>query len=190
MEGFYSFKEGSVNQNIDEWYANNCLVRSEYPLQEGDSNVGNVRNMLEELCDKRTVPDIEFFINRRDFPILTRDGTEAYNHIWGTKDLPLVSHAYEQYLPIFSMSNSDRYADILSPTWDDWARIQSASGKYFPGSQQDYSGNFSTKWADKKPTAVFRGASTGCGVDEDTNPRLKLAGMSTIKHADDEGIPY
>lgn len=190
MEGFYSFKEGSVNQNIDEWYANNCLVRSEYPLQEGDSNVGNVRNMLEELCAQRTVPDIEFFINRRDFPILTRDGTEAYNHIWGTKDLPLVSHAYEQYLPIFSMSNSDRYADILSPTWDDWARIQSASGKYFPGSQQDYSGNFSTKWADKKPTAVFRGASTGCGVDEDTNPRLKLAGMSTIKHADDEGIPY
>lgn len=190
MEGFYSFKPESVNQNIEEWYANNCLVRSENPLQEGDSNVGNVKNMLEELCSIRTVPDIEFFINRRDFPILTRDGTEAYNHIWGTKDHPLVSHSYEQYLPILSMSNSDRYADILLPTWDDWARIQSASGKYFPGSQQDYSDTFTTKWSDKKPTAVFRGASTGCGVDENTNPRLKLAGMSNINDSEDGGIPY
>jgi hypothetical protein len=75
LEGLYHFREGGVNQNFNEWYGNNCLVRYEYPLSEGDSNVGNVKNMLEELCNNFKVPDIEFFINRRDFPILTKDGT-------------------------------------------------------------------------------------------------------------------
>ena len=189
-EGFYSFKEGGVNQNFDEWYGNNCLVRYEYPLSEGDSNVGNVKNMLEELCDKLKVPDIEFFINRRDFPILTCDGSEPYNHIWGTKELPLVSHSYEQYLPILSMSKSDRYADILMPTWDDWARIQSYESKYFPGTEQNYSETFDVLWSKKTATAVFRGASTGCGVDLKTNPRLHLAYLSTLKHIGDGGLPF
>ena len=189
LEGFYYFKEGGVNQNFNEWYGNNCLVRYEYPLSEGDSNVGNVKNMLEELCDKFKVPDIEFFINRRDFPILTKDSTEAYNHIWGANH-PLVSHSYDKYLPILSMSKTDKYADVLIPTWDDWARIQSYEKKYFPESVQDYSASFDIMWADKKPTAVFRGASTGCGVDLETNPRLKLAHLSTFKYSKDGGIPY
>jgi serine/threonine protein kinase len=189
LEGFYFFREGSVNQNFNEWYGNNCLVRYEYPLSEGDSNVGNVKNMLEELCEKFKVPDIEFFINRRDFPILTKDGTEPYNHIWG-KTQPLVSHSYDKYLPILSMSKSDRYADVLIPTWDDWARIQSYEKKYFPATEQDYSATFDIPWSDKKPTAVFRGTSTGCGIDLETNPRLKLAYLSTLKYPKDEGIPY
>jgi serine/threonine protein kinase len=189
LEGFYHFREGGVNQNFNEWYGNNCLVRYEYPLSEGDSNVGNVKNMLEELCSKFKVPDIEFFINRRDFPILTRDGTEPYNHIWG-KTQPLVSHSYDKYLPILSMSKTDRYADVLIPTWDDWARIQSYEKKYFPATEQDYSATFDIQWSDKKQTAVFRGTSTGCGVDLETNPRLKLAYLSTLTYPTDEGVPY
>jgi serine/threonine protein kinase len=185
-----SFKDHYVNQNTNEWYGNNCLIRYEFPLSEGDTNVENVKNMLEELCDKRKVPDIEFFINRRDFPILTRNGTEAYNHIWGTTDLPLISHAYEKYLPILSMSKSESYADVLIPTWEDWARIQSYTGKYFPRTDREYSEDFNIKWADKKPTAVFRGTSTGCGVTLETNPRLKLAYLSVSTPPDDKGVPY
>jgi serine/threonine protein kinase len=186
LEGLYHFREGGVNQNFNEWYGNNCLVRYEYPLSEGDSNVGNVKNMLEELCNNFKVPDIEFFINRRDFPILTKDGTEPYNHIWGSNH-PLVSHSYDKYLPILSMSKTDKYADVLIPTWDDWARIQSYEKKYFPETVQDYSATFDIKWSDKKPTAVFRGTSTGCGVDLETNPRLKLAYLSTLTYG---GVPY
>ena len=179
-----------VSQNTDEWYANNCLVRYESPLGEGDSNVGNVKNMLEELCKRREVPDIEFFINRRDFPILTRDGSEPYNHIWGRSDLPLVSHSYDKYVPILSMSNSDRYADVLIPTWEDWARIQSREGKYFPRTEQDYLDKFDIPWSSKKPTAVFRGSTTGCGVTIETNPRLNLAYISVNTPPDERGVPY
>jgi serine/threonine protein kinase len=184
------FNPRYVNDNIDEWYGNNCLIRYEYPVSEGESNVGNVKNMLEELCASRQVPDIEFFINRRDFPILTRDDTEPYNNIWGTANLPLISHSYDQYVPILSMSRTDRYADILVPTWEDWARIQSYEGKWFPRTCRDYNDNFDISWADKKPTAVFRGGTTGCGVTVDTNPRLKLAYLSTTTAPDEDGVPY
>ena len=98
----YTFHPRSVNSNIEQWYANNCLIR--FDFREGDSNVGNVKNMLETLCSKREIPDVEFFINRRDFPILTRDNTEPYNNIWGNK--PLVSHNYPKYIPILSETTS------------------------------------------------------------------------------------
>lgn len=179
-----------VNENIDEWYGNNCLIRYEYPVSEGESNVGNMKNMLEELCNTYKIPDIEFFINRRDFPILTRDGTEPYNNIWGTSQLPLVSHSYDQYVPILSMSRSNRYADMLFPTWEDWARIQSYENKWFPRTCRDYNENFDIPWSDKKPTAVFRGGTTGCGVTVNTNPRLKVAYISATTAPDENGVPY
>lgn len=184
------FNPRYVNNNIDEWYGNNCLVRYEEPISEGESNVGNVKNMLEELCESREVPDIEFFINRRDFPILTRDGTEPYNNIWGTENLPLISHAYDQYVPILSMSNTDRYADMLIPTWEDWARVQSYEGKWFPRTCREYNENFDIPWAEKQPTAVFRGGTTGCGVTIDTNPRLKISYLSSVTAPDENGVPY
>lgn len=189
MEG-RKFNPRYVNDNIEEWYGNNCLVRYEFPISEGDSNVGNIKNMMEEMCAQRRVPDIEFFINRRDFPILTRDGTEPYNNIWGTTDLPLVSHAYEQYVPILSMSNTERYSDVLIPTWEEWARIQSYEGKWFPRTCRDYSEKFEIPWCDKKPTAVFRGGTTGCGVTIDSNPRLKISYLSSITEPNADGIPY
>ena len=35
------------------WYANNCLVRFEYPINEGDTNIPNMSDMLKELCKQR-----------------------------------------------------------------------------------------------------------------------------------------
>ncbi len=178
FSGYYRFNPGKVNQNVSEWYANNCIVRYDIDYHtrkpnEGDTNVGAIKNMFDTLCETRKVPDIEFFINRRDFPLLTRDGTEPYDGIWGNR--PLVSYDLPKYIPILSMCKTKRYADILIPTHEDWARIQSIKGIWFPRSCRDYTEVFDTPWKDKKRTAVFRGASTGCGVNIETNPRLKLA---------------
>lgn len=189
MEGRY-FKPQNVNDNIDEWYGNNCILRYENPISEGESNVGNLKNMLEELCEKRKLPDTEFFINRRDFPIITRDGTEPYNNIWGSLNQELVSHNYKQYVPILSMSGSSRYADILMPTWEDWARVQSYEDKWFPRTCRDYIENFDIPWNDKKPCAVFRGGTTGCGVTINDNPRLKISYISATTGPDENGVPY
>jgi hypothetical protein len=175
----YMFKPKRINQNVEEWYGNNCLMRYEFPLSEGDTNVDNVRNMLAELCEERKIPDVEFFINRRDFPLLKKDGTEPYEEIWGPQK-PLVSHSYDKYMPILSMATSDRFADIAIPNHNDWARIQSKDSKWFPAST---SGNFDDDfntfgWDDKIETAIFRGASTGKGVTIETNPRLKASWLS------------
>jgi hypothetical protein len=175
----YRFNPKKVNGDVSGWYGNNCLVRYEYPLSEGDSNVSSMKNMFKELCDNRRVPDIEFFVNRRDFPLLTIDGTEAYNNIWDSKDKKLVSHDYEKYAPVLSMSNSDRYADIMIPTWDDWSRVQSFDGKWFPKTCKKYNDSFETQWDKKKPTAVFRGGTTGCGISINTNKRLKISYISS-----------
>ncbi len=188
LEG-YKFNPRYVNENIDEWYANNCLVRYEYPIHEGDSNVGNVKNMLEELCSTRTIPDIEFFINRRDFPLLTINGFEPYNNMFGN-NFPLVSHSYDKYVPILSMSSSEYYADIEIPTWEDWARVQSYENKWFPKSCREYNQVFNVAWKDKKATAVFRGGSTGCGTTIETNPRLKLSYISSQQKIVENEPPY
>lgn len=183
----YPFKRDKVNADTSAWYANNCIVRFENPINEGDSNVLNVKNMLETLCNEREVPDIEFFMNRRDFPLLTKDGTEAYDALFGPNQ-PLLSHRYDRYLPILSMSKTSKYADVLAPTHEDWARVQSRDDKWFPPCRR-YDGDFSTPWSERKPTAVFRGATTGCGITIDTNPRLKLAYIASVTPSDHDGIP-
>jgi len=185
-----NFNPKRVNNDITTWYANNCLVRLEYPINEGDTNVSNVKNMLEELCNSRTIPDIEFFINRRDFPILTKHHTEPYYHIWNTTDKPLLSHNYEKYSPILSMCVTDNYADVLIPIHEDWGRVKSQENIWFPKGCKVYN-TFTTSWINKIPTAVFRGSSTGCGTTIESNNRLKLSKLSsTFGNDQEDNIPF
>lgn len=177
LEG-HRFFPRSVNKFVESWYGNNCLVRYEYPINEGDTNHTNISDMLRTLCATREVPDIEFFINRRDFPIIKKDGTEAYEDMFGSNQ-PLLSHNYTKYAPILSMVTRNNYADIPMPTGEDWARISSKENKFFPKACREYLEDFTpTPWNERKDTAVFRGGSTGCGVTVDTNIRLKLAYLS------------
>ena len=172
------FRERNVNKFIDKWYSNNCLVRFEWPVTENDSGAVQMKNMFEELCKNRKLPDLEFFVNRRDFPLLTRNETEAYSMIFGP-NRRLLSHNYKTYSPIFSMCSRDNYADICIPTWQDWERVSSISdGKFFPKGCRDYNNNFNINWSNKKNIAVFRGGSTGCGINIRNNIRLKVSYMS------------
>ena len=191
IEG-YRFNEKNINDFKNTWYANNCLLRYEYPIYEGDTNVSNIKNMLEELCEKRQIPDIEFFLNRRDFPILTKNKSEPYYDLWDSYNYPLVSHDYDKYIPILSMSKTDLFADILIPTHEDWSRIQYVENKWFCKSYRSCDEDkFEIKWEDKQNIAVFRGSSTGTGVTVDTNQRLKIAHLSYLKKIDEsDNLPY
>lgn len=182
------FYPQSVNKFTDCWYSNNCLVRWEFPIAEGDTGVPMASDMFLTLAQEREIPDLEFFLNRRDFPMLKRNNTEPYEHLFG-HDKKLLSHLYTKYSPILSMVTSDEFADIPIPTAEDWARVSRKDGKFFPKtSTRDYTVT-PTPWKDRKPIAVFRGASTGCGVTPETNPRLKLALLSKTTHPDTDGLP-
>lgn len=176
-----------INRYIDRWYANNCLIRYDFPVGEGDTNVCIMSDMFRTLCQKRTVPDVEFFVNRRDFPMLKLDGTEPYNHMYGRTDQKLLSHDYNTYAPILSMvgSSSGGYADLSIPTGDDWSRAMRPYGKYFPKTcSRVFDMKSDVPWDKRRPTAVFRGASTGAGVTIETNPRLAAAYLSQITPLD------
>lgn len=185
----YKFFHKSVNHMTDTWYANNCLVRYEYPIQEGDTNNPVASDMFKVLCEERQIPDMEFFVNRRDFPLLKTDGTEPYNHLYDSHTQPLLSHNYSKYAPVLSMTTTDTHADIPIPTSDDWSRVCRAEGKYFGHTCKRSFDMVGKPWKQRKPVAVFRGASTGCGVTVDTNQRLKLAYISSVTGKDKDGMP-
>ncbi len=172
------FDSKKFNNFIENWYANNCLVRYEYPISENDTNHALYADLFKTLLKNRTIPNVEFFLNRRDFPILKSNKTEAYTDLFG-ENVPLLSHSYDKYCPILSMVKQNGYLDIPIPTCDDWTRICAQESKYFVDSLKLYSSTykFDTPWAEKKQMAVFRGSSTGRGVDEKTNMRLKISKM-------------
>lgn len=189
--GGFSIADNKINAFVSSWYSNNCLLRHEFPPREGDSGLGGVRDMLVELCRTREVPDIEFFINKRDFPLLKKDLTEPYESLYNNRTLPLLSFREVKYYPILSMTTAPEFADIPIPTLEDWARVANIEdGKLFIP-PRSYKYNFNLDFATKKPIAVFRGASTGEGTDTATNMRLKLAEISSTKIIDQvDGLPY
>lgn len=182
------FNPKSVNKFTELWYANNSLLRWEFPIAEGDTGNHPTSDMFKTLAECRQIPDLEFFVNRRDFPILKKDGTEPYDHIFGD-NVKLLSHRYNKYCPILSMVGAENFADIPIPTSEDWARVCRKEGKFFPKfSTRNYSIK-STPWNKRKPIAVFRGSSTGTGVTIETNQRLKLAYLSKTTPPDTDGLP-
>ena len=170
----YKFDPSKINFDPMFWYANNCILRYENPINEGDTNYAQIKSMLLELCAERQLPDIDFFINRRDFPLLTKNGVEPYDHMYGD-NVPLKSYKFDKYIPILSMCSSDQFADIAIPTHEDWGRVKSLEGVFFPQKCRNYKFNFNLDWATKKNLAVFRGSNTGCGYNAENNTRLKLA---------------
>jgi hypothetical protein len=135
--------------------------------------------MIHTLCTHTHVPDCDFFINKRDFPLLSLSGHEPYDALVPPQT-PLHSHHNDTYMPILSMCTTDAHADLPIPTWEDWARVKYMhSGETFPKTHSTYDHDFVTDWATKTSKIVFRGSSTGLGVTRDTNPRLFFAWLAT-----------
>lgn len=168
FQTFFTKKEKTIdcskfNLNMSEWYANNGIFRYDKSEKISDGqNILNIFEMLRELCEKRKVKNISFFVNRRDSPILKSGSYEAYYHIFG-HNFPLLSHKYSNYLPILSMSVlSNKFRDILIPTFDDWRLVIMEEKK------------LNLCWNKKIPKAVFRGSSTGFGFNHNNNARLRI----------------
>lgn len=158
------------------WRATNCLIQV-VERNLNDNYIYEFKDMFEELLKSKKIKDTYFFINTKDFPILTKNRTEPYQHLYG-ENVPLTSYKYPSYSKIFSQSNRlDLSEDLLIPTSDCWDLI---TQKEFP---PKFNNNYifknkSPNWEDKKPIAVFRGASTGCDTTLNDNPRLKLVKLS------------
>lgn len=187
------FVESRVHKDMKSWYGNNGLVRLEFPTSEGDSGCNMLKDMLETVTRERKVPNATFFLNKRDFPLLRKDGTESYQSFFGP-GVPLVSHAYDRYAPILGMTTTDEHADVPVPTWEDWCRVTYwHDGRLFAKEFRTYPTPEEFEciaWEDRLPTAVFRGASTGLGTCLNNNPRLFFAALSAKARRDTDGIAF
>lgn len=171
----FRFDFTKVQLDSSKWYANNGIIRYENPINENDTNVNCLKHMIETLCSEREMEDVEFFINKRDFPLIKKDCTEPYNNIWGSKTMPLVSHLYNSNVLLLSMVSNRMFGDVAIATHDDWSNICNDS---FNTSRVQSTVDMCEDWDEKIPTAVFRGSSTGIGVTVEDNKRLKLCMMS------------
>ncbi len=153
------------------WNSNNCLIGNSYPIYISNTRLSEFKYMLEQVCKNRKIKDVEFFINKRDFPILRKDLEYPYPTV--SKD-KLPKFKYEHMIPILSVSRNQDNIDILIPTEDD---INLLLNKFLPNKcengYKDIVDKF--KWDEKIPKAVFRGKLTGCGITTETNQRIKLA---------------
>jgi hypothetical protein len=167
--------------NRRRWYANNCLFRGEY--WEGEKLINLYKHFFMSLLDARKVPDCEFFVNPRDFPIMKRDLTEPYNHLHNSTtktDPEFTANINTNYTPILSYSSRYDHADIPIPTPDDWLTTSQkmfateCTDRYHLSKLQ----NLVKKWEDKKSLVTFRGKVTGCGITPETNIRLRATQLS------------
>lgn len=169
------------------WYCNNGLVRYEFPLKENDSGINMIHDMLQTLCRERTIPDCEFFVNKRDFPILSLNDHEPYTALVPSKT-PLYSYALENYLPVLGMTTRDDCADLPIPTWEDWCRCAfQHDGRTFGKHFKEYPDDFHQDFDSKKATVIFRGASTGLGTSLTDNPRLFFSKLSSHGKCKEDG---
>lgn len=166
-----------------QWYSNNGLFRYESPCNETDTGMCHMKHMFETLCrvHGKSIPDVDLFINRRDFPLLRKSKCEAYHNLFDSKEIPLLSHSYCNYTPILSSCGSDEFADICIPTMDDWTQIMLRENVHFASTNRKIACSndqfLGCTWSRKKPVAVFRGSSTGLGTTIENNIRLRLVHM-------------
>ncbi|OQS01999.1 hypothetical protein THRCLA_05599 [Thraustotheca clavata] len=142
------YRRENIIPDIRKWWANGNIICNEHckdnrQLDEtqywGDQFLAQLRDMLDDCCKHRDIPDCEFFINKRDYPHLKNNLSEPYGFLFDRddrnpdEDLPLTQYKFPTYAPIMSFYISNRFADIPFPCSEDW---EAATGLVFPPSFQ------------------------------------------------------
>ena len=83
LTAYYAAKDGhyrreEIEPDMGKWWANGNIICNELSKPEdkkriqfwGDHFLSPLRDMLEEACRLRSLPDCEFFLNKRDYPQL------------------------------------------------------------------------------------------------------------------------
>jgi hypothetical protein len=148
------------------WWMNGGIVCNVMPKDVwGDAHCAEIMEMIQATCAAHPgLPDCDFFINKRDYPQLRKDGSEPYQRFTGVTKL--AREVYSAYAPVVSFYGGTEFADCMMPLTEDWKRVRSMEGS---ARTPD-----ATAWAATQQRAVWRGTATGNGVTPVTNARLLL----------------
>ncbi len=194
----------NFHRNMEEWYGNNGIFRFEYPLNEYDSGYPMLYDMFQCYTNEKLLNKeyrFDFFLNKRDNPLLRKDGTEAYHHFFqGTVPMEdKFKDKRDTMLPILSMNSGPDYEDYKIPTWECWRFFEYTRNKkiFLEKKNKEFKtfphpNDFNLEFDSKQPIAVFRGTSTGIGTFIHNNIRMFVCHTSTKKENMDfkDGLPY
>lgn len=166
----------NINKDKSKWSVNNCIIDNRTITNDTKEKMEfnrllEFKYFLKLLCKKYTIKDIDFFINRRDFPIVRNDGKHPYNHAYNN----IKHHSTNKFIPIFSQSTSPKHTDIPIINIDDITMLTNIT---YPPKNSKITIPTLIPWDEKKNVAFFRGTATGCGVLQENNQRIKLAKVS------------
>ena len=166
------YKNNKRYLDINKWSVNNCLVDN-LDIKKYDNMIYNrlleFKYYIKLICKNYKIKNTEFFINRRDFPVLRNDLKHPYTHVYKE------TINEKNFIPILSQCSSSNYADIPIPNIED---ISYLTQKVYGPLCKEYSIFKETEWDKKLNIGFFRGNDTGCGNNVNTNQRLKVAEIS------------
>ena len=116
-----------------------------------------------------TIPNGIYVVTPTDALIYRKNFKDPFYHVTGSSITPI--RLKHPLLPILAWSGHKDYLDVPIANIDDMGYILKERGVL------DMS-KVELDFSKKKPLAVFRGGSTGCGWTPDSNPRLKAVKLS------------
>lgn len=141
----------------DRWWFNGAVVCDTLPHDVwGPYHLREVEAMLRAAAP---LPNCDFILNKRDYPLLRADGLPAAADVFG----PCAARAPPTTVAILSFYTGPEYADVPFPTTEDW-KLACGRDK----------GGAAPPWGATATLAGFRGAPTGRGTSAATNVRLRL----------------
>lgn len=189
-----------IKEDPNEWYVTNFLVKIEdyisnepefvtfyfYELYAFLFKIFSDQDFINSIGNKR----LDFIINHKDQNLLRADNTDPMFHIVNPPkrhrhefNQPFPSNEFIKICPILSFCRHKDYLDIPIPTPDDISRVMKL---YIPvkcntNYRELWDGEEISlpDWEQRVPIAVFRGSSTGWGLNSQTNPRMKISKLSS-----------
>lgn len=154
----------------DKWVANNCIVKIEGTAEEGNP-ISYIKEIYEMISNTikyfKNVPDCDLLINRKDFQYLHSDPSKyAHTYIYPNNISIPDDLLPNKYWIVCSQNSTNENKDVPIPNADEWKDIHKSMDKI--------------EWSKKNEMVLFRGSSTGCGLDENSNPRIRLSEISYL----------
>ena len=147
----------------------NCVVK-EFKKDDGENEFRVINLFKEYEAAGHSIPTGVYLVSPTDALIYRTNFKDPFYHVTGSMTSPIVLK--HPLLPIMAWSGHKEYLDVPIPMIDDMDYVRGT--EEFKLHMEEVELDFSKK----KPMAVFRGTSTGCGWTTDTNPRLKAVKLS------------
>lgn len=160
-----------------------CIIK-EFKKEDGEDRVTlNLFQNYEKAG--HTLPQGVYLVSPTDVLIYRKNFKDPFYHVTGSTSSPIPLH--HPLLPILAWCGHKDYLDVPIPMVDDIQLIKGVESmegsflnvRFAANDVRMYNlSKIELDFSKKKPIAVFRGTSTGCGWTVDTNPRLKAVQLS------------